>query len=381
MRSRLALFVLLIFIIALFILAVLARLFLPSQALVNGENMGVMQSYELDSTIDDSLVIFAENVELLPESHVTGDAAFVGSDITIAGRIDGDLTVTSEIFVLEETAQIGGDITVVADAVRLNGAIGGDVTFSGDRIVAAPNTALAGTLSVCSGIFTDQRTGQQAEPLSCADFDVAALVEGFRANLLQSGAVETNAAGRLVYALGSTILVAFLLAGLATLAETLFPRQLDTMDSALRRPQSPLFTGVLTALLLVGLGAAAVVLTALVPPLGLFIVPAVLVISLITLMLILVGILPIALLLGSWLMRRFSSAQWPPLIAATLGSLVLVLVIGLPVLVPYGALVSLGLFSLVALLSVGVALNTRLGTRGPHSRLAASTESQYPQTT
>lgn len=372
MRSRRALFILLIFVIALFILALLARLFLPPRALVNGENMGVMQSYELDSTIDDSLVIFAENVQLLPDSVVTGDAAFVGSDITIAGRVDGDLTVTSEIFILEESAQIGGDITVVADAVRLNGAIGGDVTFSGDRIVVAPNTALVGALSVCSGIFTDQRTGEQSAPLSCADFDVAALVEGFRANLLlQSGSAATDAPGRLVFALGSTILVAFVLAGLATLAEALFPRQLDTMDSALRRPQSPLLTGVLTALLLVGLGAAAVVLVALVPPLGLFVVPIVLVIALITLMLILVGILPMSLLLGGWLLRRFSTTQWPPLIAATLGSLLLVLLVGLPVLVPYGALFSFGLLIVVALLAVGAALNTRLGTRSPRSRLAA----------
>jgi len=365
MRSRRAVLILSLFIAGLFALALFVGSRLPQQPLIDGDNMGITQFYRLDSTVDDSLFIVADKVELLPNSHITGDAAFVSSDVEMSGRIDGDLTVTGETVVLRPGAYVGGDVLLVANGARLDGEVSGDITFSGNQLVLAADFVLNGDIALCSGDILDQRPGAVTESQPCTNLDVATLLESFRANvMLQSGAVAMDAQGRFTFVLAGTILAAFGLAALATLSVALFPRQLGAMSTALQRPHSQFLTGLLTVLLLVGLGAAVVFLVALVPALSIVLAPLSFIIGVAFVALVLAGTIPMTLGIGGWLLRRVSSAQWPPLVAATIGSLTLVLVVCLPAFVPYGALVTLAAIGLIGTVAVGAALSTRLGTRG-----------------
>ena len=364
MRSRRPVLIFSAFIAGLVVLALFVRARLPQQPLVDGDNMGFTRSYQLDTTVDDSLFIVANEVVLLEDSHVTGDAAFVSSNVEFNGRIDGDLTVTGERVVFGPDARVGGDVTLIASNAQLDGDVGGDIIFSGDELILAPDVVLNGGIGLCSGDVVDQRTGAATETQPCADFDVTTLLESLSANVtLQSGGAASSG-GRFVFALAGTLLAAFALAGLATLGVALFPRQLGAMSTALRRPRSQFLTGLLTVLLLVGIGASVLVLVALVPPLSIILAPLSFIIAVAFLALALAGTLPMTLGIGGWLLGRVSSAQWPPLVAASLGSLALVLVVCLPVFVPYGALITLTAGALIGTVAVGAALSTRLGTRG-----------------
>lgn len=363
MQSRRAILILILIVAGLFVLAGFTRPRLP-ETLVGGDNMAITQMYQLDTTVNDSLFIVAETVHLLENSHVTGDAAFISSDVTIEGEVDGDLTVTGEIVVLRPMARVHGDVTLIADRARIDGDVTGDIIFSGEQLVLAPDVQLTGNINLCSGEILEQRAGVVTEYGPCGNIDVVALVEGLRANvMLQSGAATLDTGARLAFALIATLFGAFALSAVSTLGVTLFPVQLSAMSQALRRPHSQLLTGLLTLLLLIGIGATVTVLLATIPALAVVLAPAAFVIGVIFLVLAAVGIIPIALTVGEWLLRRVSSAAWPPMVAATFGSLALALVVAVPVFVPYGALFSLAVGGLLAVVAVGTALNTRLGTR------------------
>lgn len=369
MRSRRAVVILSLIIAGLFALALFARPYLLHQSLIDADNMGVARLYQLDTTVEDSLFIMADQVELLPESRVTGDAAFISSRVEIGGRIDGDLTVTGDSVTLLPGAVVNGDALLLVDSAELDGSINGDITFSGDQLVLAPDVVLNGSVAVCRGEITNQAASVVVDTQPCAGMDFTALVDTLRANImLESGSVPVTGQSRFIFALGGTLLAAFGLAGVATLGVALFPRQLGAMSTALRQPRSQFITGLLTVLLLLGIGASVIFLMAHVPALSIVLVPLAFILTLAFGVLALAGTIPITISLGGWLLGRVSSAQWPPLVTATVGSLALALLVCLPVFVPYGALVTLAATALISTVAVGAALSTRLGTRGQRNR-------------
>lgn len=372
MKSRYAMLMLIVIVALLLVVAVVVRPRLAQTTLIDGDNMGIVQTYQLDTTIDDSVFIVAEQVDLLAGSHITGDAAFVSSDVSLEGRVDGDLTVTGDNVVLHPHAFVGGHITLIAEQARIDGVVNGDITFSGKQLLIAPGATLSGSVSLCSGDILEQRDGASTRVKPCADLNVVELVESLRSNLLlQSTSTTTDWGSRTVFALLGTVFTAFLLSAVSTLGITLFPVHIATMKHALTRPQAVIVTGIMTALLCVGVAAALVVLLALVPVLAVVLVPLGLIAAVIMLALAAAGTIPLTLLLGEWLLGRVSSASYPPLFTSLLGSLVVVMVVTVPVFVPSGVALSLALAALVGVLAAGLAISTRLGNRAQRKNVLA----------
>jgi hypothetical protein len=167
-----------------------------------------------------------------------------------------------------------------------------------------------------------------------------------------------------VNALVLLVLSSLVLAGFSTLAVTMFPRQVSHIEEAIRaRPRNLVGAGFATFLLIIGLSAALVLVLALLPPLGLVLLPVYALLGLGLLVLVIAGLVTLSLVIGEWLVRRATHAPAPPLITAAVGSLALSAVLTVLALLPFGLIISLLSVAAVSSLGVGAALFTRLGTR------------------
>ncbi|MFO7323481.1 MAG: polymer-forming cytoskeletal protein [Chloroflexota bacterium] len=362
MNSRRVLTILAVVVISMFIAAGIARQRLPRQPLIDTDNIAVQDSYILNGTVDDSLFIMAQTIVLEPGSSVTGDAAFVGESITIDGSIEGDLTAAGSNLILGPESEVAGDLVFLGNDITLDGVVHGDLTVSGARLTVLPTAQIGGELAACVENVSDGRSNPPALA-PCADLTGT---DALRALAPIMSLPAASGVGQFVLMAVSVGLVSLVLAGLATLAVTLFPLHISRIEDAMRAtPRSQIVNGLMVLLLLVGLGAGFVVLLAVIPPLGVLLIPVLFIAGVVFLAVVVAGMVTLAIVIGDWLLNRTTRGHWPPLVAAAVGSLALSLLLHLPVLFPNGALLSIVALGIVSAVAAGAALSTRFGTRSP----------------
>ena len=349
--------------LALLALAFVARQWLAEQNVSFESGVTLASDYRLSETYSGDLVVIGSSIVLDMGSRVTGNASLIGDRITVNGVVEGNLTVLGDQLDLEANSHVEGDAALTGDVVSLTGRIDGDVQVTADSLTVAQNALVGGTLLPCADNFTS--SGR--DTLTIGDCDGSEKFAPFdtlvglrnQSVILSSGQLAAPGSALLLLVLSSLTLV-----GISTLAVTMFPRQISHIEEAIRsRPRSLVGAGFATFLLIFGLCAALVTLLALLPPLGLVLLPVYFLIGLALLVLVIAGMVTLSLVLGDWLVARFGRTAAPPLITVIVGSLALSSVLTVLVLLPFGFVIGAAVLALVSSVGVGAALFTRLGTR------------------
>src|SRR5690606_8726217 len=120
-----------------------------------------------------------------------------------------------------------------------------------------------------------------------------------------------------VATLALVVFGALALVGTSVLAVTFFPRHISHIEEAMRaRPRNFGGVGIAVYALVIGLFFALTFLLALFPPLGLLLVPVFILLGVLLFVFFATGTITLAVMLGDWLLRRFSRHPQPPLVAA-----------------------------------------------------------------
>lgn len=318
------------------------------------QNIIITQGYELDATIDDSLVVIADSIQLGEGSRVRGDAALIGRGrVRLDGQIDGDLTVMSDTLEIGKSSRISGDVAFMGNRITIEGSIAGDLTAFGQTLMLSPSSPVGGLVTACVGVLdTANISAEQLRP--CREHEMIGTFAP-----LQAVRSSVSGAGVPAESLLGTLPVALALAALAALAVTAFPGRFIRVEEALRvMPRGLARAGCLTLLVAAGLAAALVVALAVAPPLGVVLLPVGVLLGLALLVMALVGWITLALYLGHRLLRL---GTLPPLVAVIPGSLGLCLLTYALALLPFGVLFLLAGVAALAALGLGAALATRFG--------------------
>lgn len=347
---------------ALLVMGILSQV-VVRQPVFDGQNIALGASYRLDRAVEGDVAAFAESIELLSGSSVGGDAAFVGGRMRIDGEVNGSLTAVGDQIRFGPEALIRGDATLLVREVILDGQIDGVINIRGERLEIAPDARFERQVYACTSALLDARSDAPAL-LSCEDSAAfSSLDSGEIVPLLdlisQPGGAETLVTNIVFSTIGGLTL-----ACLSILAVVVFPRQISHMEEAVRtNPRNLGAIGFMILLLALGITAAYIVLLALLPPLGVALLPLFMAAALVVGAMLLAGWVTIALRTGDFLIRRFASATLPPLVAAVAGSLVLAGVWSILALIPFGGLLALLAWLVPASIGLGAVALTRVGTR------------------
>ncbi len=369
MHKRRGLLFLLIATIALLVVANLARQRVTLRPVVDGEKVVAQQSYTLTGSTTDDLVVWAEKIQLNAGSSVHGDASLIGSTINVGSAVDGDLTAMGSSVTLGPDATVSGDALLIGQTVTLGGKVSGDLTITASKLIIDKNAQISGDIYSCADNVADGRSAP-AKVRACADapnspaLNAAATLGRNGFGVVPSGAMRLSAIG-----LVGSLILSLVLCGLATLAVTIFPRQISHIEEAVRtKPGNLVVSAVVAFLIVIGVGSAFVVLLATLPPLGILLLPVVGILALVFFGTALAGVITLTLVFGDWLLARMGRGPYPypPLVTAAVGSVTLVLLLHIIALVPYGGLLGLVAFGALLMFGAGAAMSTRLGTRSTH---------------
>ena len=344
---------------AVFVLALLLRQPVTQRAVIDDQNILVKSDYHVSTAHDGDLVVMGSTVAIDDDGSVEGNASLIGDNVTVAGTVNGGLTALGKNVFIDPTASINGHTALMGTNITVGGNISGSLTINGETITILPETSIDGSINVCAKSITDQRANTPA--ITCSGVDLAAFAPLLA---LRSGA-QSNSHQLPIFAL--VLLTAFggvLLTGMSVLSVTFFPRQISHIEEAMRlRPRSFVGVGIATYALEIGVFFALLFLLAILPPLGLLLIPVFLILSLLLLLLSISGLITLVVMLGDWLLRRVTRPPMPPLIAAVIGSLALSLGLSVVALLPYGFAISFILLGALTSVGLGAALFTRIGTR------------------
>lgn len=354
-RNRRNLVVFTLALIGILLVAAVARRWLLPQTITTPRNMVVTQAYELSNSIDDSLVVVADTIRLNPGSRAGGDAALIGrGSVRVEGQVDGSLTVMSDTLEIGKSSRISGDVSFMGSRIVVEGSVTGNVTAAGQAM--AVSGQIAGTVTAC--VNTQDIAGavrpEQVRP--CSENEALgffAPLQPLRASLTGTGIP----AATLLWTLpGALALVA-----LAGLMVTVLPHRFSRIQETFYTgPGGLLRTGLMLMLLALGLAGIFILLLALVPSVGLILLPIGLLLALAVIVMALFGWATLALLIGSRLLDRQRNSTLPPLVSALAGSVVLCLLVYLLALVPYGTLALLIGIGGLAVVGLGAMFTTRL---------------------
>jgi hypothetical protein len=362
MHTRRHWLILIIIVLVLLVLGGAARQWVTTQDFRPENRLTLTSDYLLNDTITDDLVVMAGNIALDSESHVQGDASLIADTITIDGTIDGDLITLGDKLSLLAGSHIVGNVSLIGSDITLGGRIDGNVHISSDQLTVLPDAEISGTINPCAATIIDSRANAlPSTPCEQRAFALFDMLVTLRQPMNTLNAAQWAAPGS---ALLTLVLGSLVLAGFSTLAVAMFPRQISRIEEAIRlRPRGLFGAGFAVFLLVFGLSAALIVVLAILPPVGLLLLPVYALAGLAGLALFTAGLVTLSLVIGDWIARRVSKGSQPPLITASLGSLVLSLLLAFLALAPFGF--AFGLVALLAISSVGVgaALFTRMGTR------------------
>jgi hypothetical protein len=311
--------------------------------------------YQASGSTDRPLVVIAEEIRFDANSQIPGDSAFIGDVIDVAGQVNGDITLMGDSIAV--SAIVNGNASLIGANVNVTGDVTGNLTVVGENLTIAQGAVIGGKIVACADNLSDTRpdaTGVE----QCSDeeawtafntamqFDTALWNGGFSAlALLASG------------------FASLVLTGVSALAVAAFPRQISYIEEAiLTAPRRAGQTGIMTALLAVGLTVGVVLLVGVIPPLGLIALPVFGLATIVFVGMTVSGWITVALIIGNWLLRRVTRGV-PPLITVAVGSLVLFVVWHVVGLLPFGVLLVLVAMAVLGSVGLGGVVATRLGTR------------------
>jgi cytoskeletal protein CcmA (bactofilin family) len=356
MQNRRNLVVFTLALIVILLVASIARRWMLPPSVTPPRDVVLTQSYELSGPVDDSLVVVADTIRLNADSRVRGDAALIGrSSVQLDGVIDGDVTVMSDTLEIGKNSRINGDVSFMGSHINVEGGITGNLTAVGQAMVVGTESQITGTVTACVSAL-DETTALRPEQVHpCSENEALGLfapLQTLRAGLNGMGIPAAN--------LLWTLPAALALVALAALVVTALPRRFSRIEEAIRTaPGSFARGGCMLTLLALGLGGGLIALLALVPALGLVLLPIGLLLALVVAVMALVGWTTLALLLGNGLLNRQGSPALPPLVSVILGSFILCLLVYVLALVPFGVLVILIGVAGLAVLGLGAMFTTR----------------------
>ena len=304
------------------VLLVLVALLLPASTALadNGGNSGKVVFgndfvLEAGERLDGDLAVFGGDVTLEAGSVVDGDLLAMGGAVTLAGEVNGDVVI------------FGGNAELAATAV-----VDGDVIALGGNIDRAESAVVRGNTSEGFSFRFVPRIRPPSPPGVWRSWEYSA--NPFLSLLLRG-----------LRALGTGLLLALL----ALLIVSLWPKQTDLVVSTVwRSPAASFGVGLLTLLVVAGL----MVLLAITICLS----PFALLLGLATAVALLLGWVALGWLVGRRLLAALKAKDVAPLWEAALGVFLITLVGAIPCL---GGLVWLvgGAFGL------GAVVLTRFGTQ------------------
>lgn len=360
MNTRRNLLILAAVVIGLIVLSLLARNFLNPTTLIDGTNVMFTDEYRLDETVDGDLVVVARVIALESGAVIDGDVALIGSEITVDGRVEGELTVLGEQIRLNESSVVDGDVNLMGSDALVAGRIDGDILVNAATAAFTAQAQEAGLITACVDEITLPE-GVAAAP--CPEDKALHPFEPLLALRDGTGSGLSVSWSPLGLSLSLSLSV-ITLVGLATIAVTAFPRQISHIEDAVRaRPTRFLGVGIALYALGVGLTLALITLLAVVPPLGLLLLPVYLVALVALVALMLCGLVTLALVVGDVIVQRVAKNRLPPLVAAVIGSFVLSAGISLLVILPFGWLADVLIIGALSAVGLGASTVTRLGTR------------------
>ncbi|MBK8023570.1 MAG: polymer-forming cytoskeletal protein [Chloroflexi bacterium] len=355
-RMRLLVFVFVAIALVL-VLAVAARAAITQQNLTGG--VIVVRSYALNETYAGDLVVASGEVIVGAEAEVAGNASFVGENVRFAGQVEGDLTILAPQVNLAG-ARVGGRLHILADQVIVNAQVSGEAFIESDTLTIVDGATFASDPAVCAEDFTDERASGGVADCPPRSVDPFANLRALRSAVNVEGPALI-----LPSLLPDVILLLLVLATLtafAPLAVTLIPARVTRVARAMRRrPVQSLLTGAGVFALIAGLTGVQIALLGTISFAGLVALPVYAVAVLGTALLIAVGLVALALLIGVRLTGADQDGGQPPLVAAAVGGLIVAGCLLIVALQPLGQTISIVAFIALAILGAGAALGTRLG--------------------
>ena len=341
---------------AVLILALLLRQPVTQRAVLDDKNIIVKSDYHVSDTHTGDLVVMgSSSVGIDNTGVVKGNASLIGDAVRVAGMVEGNLTVLGKSVSIDSNAEINGKTSLMGTNIIIGGHINGDLIINGETVTILPNTDINGSVNACGKNVIDRRPDSSIATCNGVDLTPFAPLLALR-----------NSSGDLVGAarLALALFGALLLTGMSVLSVTFFPRQISHIEEAMRaRPRSFVGVGIATYALEIGLFFALLFFLAILPPLGLLLIPVFMILSLLLLLLSVSGLVTLVVMLGDWLLRRATRPPMPPLIAAVIGSLALSAGLAVIALLPFGMAISFLLLGAMSSVGLGASLFTRIGTR------------------
>ncbi len=319
-----------------------------------------ISAYNLDGVKSDDLFVIADNAHLLAGSHIEADASLIGrSGVTINGQVDGDLTVMSGSITMGKGALIKGDAVLIGNSITLDGQISGDLKIVAENLSINPEASFKGELDICTNHLMNEKSGN-ISIRQCGTNELAGW-QSIRTGLFAARPFTGGFSFAVFVVVG---LITLGLAALSGLIVTIFPRRFGQMSEAIRSlPRRASRIGCLTLLMAVMVVGLLVMIIAVLPPVGLVLMPILALFMLPLGILFVIGWMTMALLAGDWLLRRFARRASPPMLTVIAGSLGLYVVWTLLGVLPFGFLLSALVMGLLGAVGLGAAIMTRVGSR------------------
>lgn len=100
---------------------------------VEGDVYCAGSNITIDGTVDGDVLCAGSNVTV--NGTVTGDVRLAGVTVTLGGTVEGNATVFGASVVADSTLELGGDLTGGASSLTIDGVIGRDMTAGSELLV------------------------------------------------------------------------------------------------------------------------------------------------------------------------------------------------------------------------------------------------------
>ena len=293
--------------------------------------------------VEGSIIVLAQTVTLESGSLVTGDAALLGTAVTVEGRVEGELTALGEDVILADGSFIAGDVYLCADAIHRehNAHIGGSYE---------PGCEETGSLlgQVIPAAFDPSRWQWEEGEFNLGDWQVR--LEDYRP-------VELPSLGQRVLGMLGAALLAGGIAAMCTLIVPLRLRRVS--DAALSAPLATGGVGLLS--LIVAAGVTGLVVMSLILVVTFCLVPFVGLAWVVLAVMLMLGWAGISLPFGAWFLSRLGVQRVSPVAAATVGAILVAGVSGLLALTLWTLPLYLLVITLLSSWGLGAVVLTRFG--------------------
>ena len=118
-----------------------------------------------DETIDDTLIIMADSI--LVEGTVTGDLIALGERVTLRGRVDGTLVAAAEELMI--SGQVGDTVLALGKNVEFwRAALGANAYSAGRTVTVSADTSIAGSAALAASEAAEVHGGIGRDLLAAA---------------------------------------------------------------------------------------------------------------------------------------------------------------------------------------------------------------------